>query len=169
MLSLDAPAAKLFAMSSSLLQKFHHQTQGTKFLHINLESHLGMIFNFSVQDERLGFHLLRWVINLQMATLHNFNSWVKSHLRTREPNTILCLVYSISVRFRLLLNSDRWCLEVFFHFHDLGIRGYVFFLQIYVLMLDPVFNFLLKSYYYKISSILPVKFKNNLLPAKDRR
>lgn len=110
MLSLDAPAAKLFAMSSSLLQKFHHQTQGRKFLPMNLDSHLGMIFTFSVQDERLGFHLPWWVINLQMATLHNFNSWVKSHLITREPDTISSLVYSIPVRFRLLLNSERWCL-----------------------------------------------------------
>lgn len=36
--------------------------------------------------------------------------------------------------------------------------------KFYVLILDPVLNFLLKSYYYKISSILAVKFKNNPLP-----
>lgn len=151
-------------MSLSLLQKFHLQTQSMKLQPINLDSYLGMIFNFSAQGERLAFQLPRWVINLQMEILHNFNSWVKSHLITREPNATLCLVYTISVRFHLFLNSGRWCLEALFHFHGLRIHGYVFFLQICVLILDPVLNFSLKLYYYNISSILSVKFKNNPQP-----
>lgn len=61
-------------------------------------------------------------------------------------------------------------LEALFHFHDLGIHGYVFFLQIYVRMLDPVFNFffvktiLLQNFFYSTCEIQQL----SIAYAKDR-
>lgn len=49
MQSLDGPMEKLFHLSLPLsAENFHYQTEGTKLLHANLDSHLGTIFNSSI-------------------------------------------------------------------------------------------------------------------------